>query len=80
MLLRRSMRTETIPSDIALRIAEMVFLRLYGKEYVDQRSPLVVTDLGNRWDIRSHDGIAPGERLLIVIEKTNGRILELVNC
>jgi len=79
MLLRRAMRAETIPSDIALRLAEMVFVRLYGKEYVDRRSPLVVIDSGNRWDIRSHDGITPGERLLIVIEKANGRILDLAN-
>jgi hypothetical protein len=65
--------------DIALRLAEMVFVRLYGKEYVNERSPLVVIDSESRWDIRSRDGVAPGERLQIVIEKTNGRILDLVN-
>jgi len=79
MLLRRAKRIETISSEIALRLAEMVFVRLYGKEYVDQRSPLVVIDSENRWDIRSRDGITPGERMQIVIEKANGRILDLAN-
>jgi hypothetical protein len=79
MLLRRALRKETISSAIALRLAEMVFVRLYGKEYTDERSPLVVIDRGDRWEVISRDGITPGERLRIVIVKTNGRILELVN-
>ena len=79
MLLRRARGEELISSDIALRIAEMVFIRLYGKKYTDERSPLVIIDGGDRWDIRSREGITPGERLQIVIMKTNGRILDLVN-
>jgi hypothetical protein len=57
----------------------MVFVRLYGQEYTDSRSPLVVTDLDGRWDIRSREGISPGERLQIIISKFNARILELHN-
>jgi hypothetical protein len=79
MLNRRITRTETISSDIALRLAEMVFVRVYGKEYTEARSPLVIIDRGDRWDIRSREGIAPGERLQIVIVKSNARILELTN-
>ena len=79
MLLRRAMRQETISSDIALRLAEMVFVRLYGREYTEERSPLVIVDVGDRWEVRSREGITPGERLKIIIMKTNGRIQELVN-
>lgn len=79
MLLRRAFRKETISSDIALRLAEMVFAHLYGKDYTEERSPLVVVDREDRWEVTSREGIAPGERLRMVIAKTNGRILELVN-
>jgi hypothetical protein len=79
MLLRRAFRQETISSEIALRLAEMVFVRLYGKGYIDERSPLAVVDGGDRWEVRSREGISPGERLRMVIRKTNGQILELVN-
>lgn len=79
MLLRRAMRQETISSDIALRLAEMVFVRLYGKDYTDERSPLEIVDSGDRWEVRSREGITPGERLKIISMKTNGRIQELVN-
>src|SRR5262245_35580178 len=66
MLLRRAFRQETISSDIALRLAEMVFAHLYGKGYTDERSPLVVIDHGDRWEVISREGIAPGERLKMV--------------
>jgi hypothetical protein len=79
MLLRRTLHQETISSDIALRLAEMVFTRVYGKEYTDERSPLVVVDGGDRWEVRSREGIEPLERLSMVIAKSNGRILSLVN-
>lgn len=79
MLLRRAFRKELITSDIALRLAEMVFANLYGREYTKERSPLVVADRGDRWELTSREGIMPGERLRMVIAKTNGRILELVN-
>jgi hypothetical protein len=79
MLLRRAMRSETISSDIALRLAEMVFVRVYGKEYTDERSPLVITDRGDRWEIVSREAITPGERLKMIIVKTDGCILELVS-
>jgi len=77
MFHRRMMRAETISSDIALRIAETVFVRIYEKEHTEARSPLMVVDAGDRWEVRSHEGVPPGERLLMVIVKTNGRILEL---
>jgi hypothetical protein len=79
MLLMRALRKELIPAEIALRLAEMIFIRLYGTEYTNERSPLVVVDRGNRWEVTSREGITPGERLRIVIAKTNARILELVS-
>jgi hypothetical protein len=79
MLLRRAFRQETISSEIALRLAEMIFVRLYGKEYIDERSPLAVIDSGDRWEVRSREGVTPGERLRMVIRKTNAQILVLAN-
>ena len=81
MTLRRASPSamELITADIALQLGKMVLVRLYGDEYVDARSPLVVNDLAARWEIRSRDGIPPGERLQIVIAKFNARILELCN-
>jgi hypothetical protein len=77
MLIRRGLGQETISSDIALLLAEMIFVRKYGKDYTDARSPLVLIDHGDRWEVQSCDGVNQGERLKIVIVKTNGRILDL---
>lgn len=77
MLLRRSQGVETISSDIALRFAEMVLRRTYGQEYVDERAPLTVNDLGDRWQIRSRKGVTPPDVLQMIILKYNGRILDL---
>jgi hypothetical protein len=79
MLLRRAFREETISSGIALRLAEMVFVKYYGRKYTNERSPLVIADQGDRWEITSRAGVPPGERLKIVIVKANCRILELVS-
>jgi hypothetical protein len=79
MFLRRARHEETISSDIALRLAEMVFIRIYGKEYTDERLPLVIIDRGDRWEVNSREGIPPLQRLKMIIMKTNGRILELVS-
>jgi len=80
MTIRRASLTSAlglITADIGLKLAHMVFVRVYGQEFVDARSPLVITDLGDRWDIRSEE-IAPGDhRLHIIISKFNARILEL---
>jgi hypothetical protein len=79
MLLYRSLGTELISHDIALRLAEMVFVHVYGQDHVTARSPLVVVDRGDRWEVRSRDGVTPGERLRIVIAKATARILDLVS-
>jgi hypothetical protein len=70
-------RRETITSDIALRLAEMVFTRVYGQKYVEERLPFVIEDLGDRWQISSREGVP--RRLLMVVLKYNGRILKLVD-
>jgi hypothetical protein len=78
MFLRRAMHEETISSDIALRLAEMVFVRVWGKEYTEERMPLAIIDRGDRWELNSREGIPPAQRFKMIIMKTNGRILELV--
>ena len=79
MFLRRATHAELISSDIALRLAEMLFVRVYGEEYTAERSPLVILDRGDRWEILSREGIPAGQRLQMIIMKSNGRILELVS-
>jgi hypothetical protein len=79
MFFRRALCKEIITPDIALRLADMVLVEVYGRKYVDERSPLVVLDRQDRWEVTSREGIPVGERLRITIAKTNARILELVN-
>jgi hypothetical protein len=79
MFLRRMRHEETISSDIAIKLAEMVFFRVYGKEYTEERMPFLIVDRGDRWEINSRDGIPSPQRLKMVIMKANGRILELVS-
>jgi hypothetical protein len=74
----RARHEETISSDIALHLAEMVFVRVVGKRYTEERMPLAIIDRGDRWEVNSREGIPPGQRLKMIIMKTNGRILELV--
>ena len=70
-------RRETITSDIALRLADMVFTRVYGQKYVEERLPFVIEDLGDRWQISSREGVP--RKLQMVVLKYNGRILKLVD-
>jgi hypothetical protein len=77
MSLRRATHAEIISSDIALRLAEMLFVREWGAKFIAERSPLVVIDGGDRWEVHSREGIPPGERLQMIIMKINGRIVEL---
>jgi len=71
--------TALVTSEIAFRLAEMVLIEVYGKEYMEERAPLRITDDGDRWEVRSREGITPGERLLVVIMKRNARIFELTS-
>jgi hypothetical protein len=78
--------TETISSDIALRLAEMVFEHSYGREVTEAQLPLLISDGGDRWEIhgRKAASAAPdpsdpaGGRLGITIMKADARIVELV--
>ena len=79
MFLRRAAGANLVTSDIALPLAEMLLVHVYGKEYIEERSPLVVTDGGDRWEVRSREGIPAGERLSIVIMKRNARVFELTS-
>jgi hypothetical protein len=77
MFLRRARNVETVSSDIALRLAEMLFIRHYGQEHTNEQLPLVVIDQGDRWEVHGRDGVP--HRLIAIIKKIDGRILELVS-
>ena len=85
MRLRRYRNIEVISSDIALKLADMVFREIHGDETVENGLPLTVTDLGDRWRVDSTfrkpsslDLKDPeGGQLTMTIQKTNGRILNL---
>jgi hypothetical protein len=76
MLLRRAMHVDMISAEIASRLAEMLFVRHYSQEQTNEQLPLVVVDRGDRWEVHGREG-AP-HRLMTVIRKVDGRILELV--
>ena len=75
---------ETISSDIALRLAEMVFVHNYGREITEAQLPLSISDGGDRWEIHGHKAASPSEpkaaaggRLGIIIMKADARIVDL---
>jgi hypothetical protein len=75
---------ETISSDIALRLAEMVFVHNYGREVTDAQLPLSISDGGDRWEIHGRKSVsasdakaASGGRLGITIMKADARIVDL---
>jgi hypothetical protein len=76
MFLRRMHNVETVSSDIALRLAEMLFIRIYGQQFTNEQLPLVVTDRGDRWEVLGCEGAH--HRLTTTIKKIDGRIVELV--
>lgn len=76
MMLRRAANAETISSDIALRLAELIFVRHHGNEITDAQLPLGIEDHGDRWLIQGGGTPPPGQRLKIVIKKVDGRIVE----
>jgi hypothetical protein len=72
---------ETISSDIALRLAEMVFAHNYGREVTDAQLPLSIADGGDRWEIRGRTAASSppdAGRLGITIMKADARIVEMV--
>lgn len=79
MLLRRATRAETISSEIALRLAEMVFARHYGEATLAAQLPLVITDRADKWEINGSQAAPLGQRLRMIIMKTDGRIVDLVS-
>jgi NTF2 fold immunity protein len=74
-------RGETISSDIALRLAEMVFVHSYGREVTEAQLPLSISDGGDRWEVhgrKAASSTADVGRLGITIMKADARIIELV--
>ena len=75
---------ETISSDIALRLAEMVFVHNYGREVTEAQLPLSISDGGDRWKIHGRESASSsdpkavsGGRLAITIMKADARIVDL---
>jgi hypothetical protein len=77
----RGLSGDAVSSDIALRLAEMVFAHAYGREVTDAQLPLSISDGGDRWEVhgRKADSAAPdGGRLGMTIMKADARIVEMV--
>jgi hypothetical protein len=75
--MRRISGTDIVSSEIALRLAEMLFGHHYGKDVTDQQLPLKIVDKGDRWEIVGNHVDIPGQRLKALIVKADGRIVEL---
>jgi len=76
ILLRRATHMDLISSEIALRLAEMLFARHYPPGHANEQLPLVVVDRGDRWEVHGREG-AP-QRIMTVIKKADGRVVEPV--
>lgn len=83
MRIRRVLNRDTVNSDIAVKLAEMVIRYNYG--YPDSRElPLTIKDQGDRWEVRSKlvvpaphlDNPDFGEQILIIIMKSNCKIIQ----
>jgi hypothetical protein len=71
---------ETITSDIALRLAEMVFRHNYGPEVTEAQLPLAIADGGDRWEIHGRKtASSPSDAgpLGITIMKADARIVDM---
>ena len=85
MLLARARHVETISSDIAIKLAEMIFRRSYGSKTTDGQLPLIAHDQGDRWEVEGSNNVPSsidlsdplGGKLVIIIMKTDCRIVKL---
>lgn len=63
MLLRRVQNVETVSSDIALRLAEMLFIRHYSQEHTNEQPTQQVTGCG--WLLLIRSWLMDGSRPVI---------------
>jgi hypothetical protein len=73
MLLRRATHVDIISAEIALCLAEMLFVRHYSQEQTNEQLPLVVVDRGARWEVHGREG-AP-HRLVQLFGRLMGAFL-----
>ncbi len=84
MSMRRARNKPLISSDIALKLAEMIFRHHAGDAATDSQLPLTIKDRGEAWQVEgtfrkyaSTDlSNREGGQHVIVIRKLNGEILE----
>jgi len=84
MTLYEATKTELVSSDIAVKLAELMFRKIYGEAVLAKQLPLKVLDRGEAWQVEgtfrkysSPDLEDPeGGQLVIVVKKTNCQILE----
>jgi len=63
-------------SDLAEKIAELLFEAHYGKEELARQRPLLVTDRDTYWNWNREGKINGRAELFISIEKYNGRVTD----
>lgn len=84
MLMRRARNKPLISSDIALKLAEMLFRYHAGDAATEAQLPLTVKDQGEAWQVEgtfrkyaSTDmSDRSGGQFVVVIRKLNGEILD----
>jgi len=84
MLIRQARNAPLISSNVALKLAEMVFREQYGDATVTNQLPFTIQDRGEAWQIegtfRKYSSgdlrDTEGGQLVMVIRKLNGEILE----
>lgn len=70
-----------LSKDEAVKIAEIIMVKMYGKEVLLQR-PWEVTESGNTYIIKGHNPRLSNERggiVKVIIDKQNARILDITH-
>lgn len=70
-----------LSKDEAVKIAEIIMVKMYGKEVLLQR-PWEVTESGNTYIIKGHNPHLSNERggiVKVIIDKQNARILDITH-
>ena len=67
-------------ADMAFQIAEIILMKIYGKEQIEKQRPFYVKLKDNIWYIKGHldDGLRGGVAY-IEIQKNDGKILKVIH-
>jgi hypothetical protein len=74
-------QTGLIPTaDMAIQIAEIILINIYGKENIEEQRPFSINLENNIWIIEGHLGEGYlGGVAYIEIDKINGKILKVIH-